>query len=55
MKQFIVKLVKVKQFIVEANDMDEAENIAMLLDEDKEEDISWVNMYYDEIQVEQYD
>jgi hypothetical protein len=29
--------------------------MAILLDEDKEEDISWANMYYDEIQVKRYD
>ena len=54
MKQFVVNLIKIKQFVVEANDMNEAENMAILLDEGKEEDIDWVNMYYDEIQVEPY-
>ena len=53
MKQFIVELVKVKQFVVEANDIHEAENIAIELDGDKEEDIVWVRKHYDKINVEE--
>lgn len=53
MNEYIVELVKTKQFKVKAKSLDEAENMAILLDSSKEEDIAWVNKHYDEIMVEQ--
>ena len=54
-KKFLVELIKVKQYHIEAEDMDEAENIAFELDESKEAEIEWVNQPYEEIHVEEDD
>ena len=52
-KKYIVKFVKIHEYIVEASNMDEAEDLALELDEDKDNDISWLIDPADEITVEE--
>lgn len=52
-KKFLVELIKVKQYHIEAEDMDEAENIAFELDASKAAAIEWANQPYDDIGVEE--
>ena len=52
-KKFMVELIKTTQYIVEADDYDEAENIAIDLDSSKEAEIAWATKPYEEIRVEE--
>ena len=52
-KKFMVELVKTVQYIVEADDYDEAENIAIDLDSSKEAEIAWATKPYEEIRIEE--
>jgi hypothetical protein len=52
-KKFFVELVKTVQYHVEAEDMDEAENIAIELDGDKDAEVRWATDPYEEIRVEE--
>ena len=51
-KKFMVEFVKTVQYIVEAEDYDEAEDIAIELEMDKSADIEWATKPYDEIRIE---
>ena len=51
-KRFIVEFVKTVQYVVETEDYDDAENIAIELDMDKSADIEWATKPYEEIHVE---
>ena len=53
MKKYIVELIKTAQYIVEAEDEYEAEKFAIELDSDKEAEIAWALMPYDEINIEE--
>lgn len=52
-KKYVVELIKIVQYHVEANDMDEAENMALEMDADKSADLDWILLPYDEIHVEE--
>lgn len=52
-KKFLVELIKVKQYHVEAKDMDEAEQLAFDMDADKDAEIKWVTDPYEEIRTEE--
>ena len=52
-KKFFVELVKTVQYHVEAEDMDEAENIALKMDADKSADLNWTLLPYNEIYIEE--
>lgn len=53
MKKFKVIFTKVHTYEVEANDMDEATELALELDADKDEDIAWLLEPADTIEVEE--
>lgn len=53
MKKYIVELVKTAQYKIEAEDEYEAEKIAIELDSDKEAEVAWALMPYDEISIEE--
>lgn len=52
-KRFVVEFIKIQQYHIEAEDMDEAENIALELDESKEAEIEWATKPYEKIRVEE--
>ena len=51
--KYFVELIKVKQYHIEAENMDKAENIALDMDADKDAEIQWVLQPYEEIRVEE--
>ena len=53
--KYSVRFKKVHIYHVEAENMDEAENIALEMDADKENELSWVIDPIDEIYVERLD
>ena len=53
MKKYVVELIKIAQYIVEAEDEYEAEKFAIELDSDKEAEVAWALMPYDEINIEE--
>ena len=52
-KKFMVELIKVKRYHVEAEGMDEAEQLALDMDADKDAEIKWVTDPYEEFRVEE--
>lgn len=52
-KRFVVELVKTIRYHVEAENMDEAEQLAFDMDIDKDAEIKWVTTPYKEIHVEE--
>lgn len=52
-KRYFVNFIKVIQYQVEAENMDEAEQIAIEMDSDKSADLDWITSPYDEIQIEE--
>lgn len=53
MKKYNVKLIKIAQYIIEAENEYEAEKLAIELDSDKEAEVAWALMSYDEIKIEE--
>lgn len=52
-KKFFVELVKTIQYHVEAENMDEAEQLALDMDADKDAEVRWATDPYEEIRVEE--
>lgn len=53
MKEYDVKFIKIHRYRIKANSMEEAENKALEIDSDKENDIAWVIDPIDEIEIEE--
>ena len=53
MKEQNVKFIKIHRYRVKANSIEEAENKALEIDSDKENDIAWVIDPIDEIEIEE--
>lgn len=52
-KRFVVELVKTIRYHVEAENMDEAEQLVLDMDTDKDAEIKWATNPYEEIHVEE--
>ena len=53
MKEYDVKFIKIHRYRVKANSTEEAEDKALEIDSDKENDIAWVIDPVDEIEIEE--
>lgn len=53
MKEYDVKFIKIHRYRIKANSIEEAEDKAIEVDSDKENDIAWVTDPVDEIEIEE--
>jgi hypothetical protein len=53
MKEYEVTFIKIHRYRIKANSIEEAENKAIEVDSDKENDIAWVTDPVDEIEIEE--
>lgn len=53
MKEYEVTFIKIHRYRIKANSIEEAENKAIEVDSDKENDIAWVIDPVDEIEIEE--
>ena len=53
MKEYEVTFIKIHRYRIKANSREEAENKAIEVDSDKENDIAWVTDPVDEIEIEE--
>ena len=53
MKEYEVTFIKIHRYRIKANSIEEAENKAIEVDSDKENDIAWVIDPIDEIEIEE--
>lgn len=53
MKEYDVKFIKIHIYRIKANSIEEAEDKALEIDSDKENDIAWVIDPIDEIEIEE--